>query len=136
MKIYVVNGYGYNPSESCIETYAIVCTSREDAEKQLDMIIEDQLIVAKSETYCGIQYAETIRKRNGNIHHYSLEMIYDLRKNEHKESFLWSTLVIGGNINNDEFHPVIDEDNDKPEIRVISQASISIREQEIEVTNK
>lgn len=131
MKIYVVHGYGCDPSESNIETYAIVCTSREDAEKQFNMIIEEQLMMAKSYTYCGVQYVETLRKRNGKIHHYHLDMIYDLRNPAQKEAFLWSTKVTGGNINNDEFHPVIDND-DRPELRIITEASVSIREQEIE----
>lgn len=131
MKIFVVNGYGVNPAESCIETYAIVCTSREDAEKQLEMIIEEQVMIAKSETSYGIQYIETIRKRNGNIHYYLLQQLFDLRKPEHRESFLWSTLVVGGNIKLDEFQPVFDEDSDRPELRIMSLASISIREQEL-----
>ncbi|ROT19595.1 hypothetical protein EEL53_10145 [Muribaculaceae bacterium Isolate-114 (HZI)] len=130
MKIYVIQGYGYDPTESKIETYAIVCMSREDAERQLDMIIEEQTMIARSETYCGIEYVETIRKRNGKVSHYKIEMIYNLRNQEHKEAFLWSTLVIGGNIKNDEFHPVMD-DGDSPEYRIMTQASITIREQEI-----
>lgn len=131
MKIYVVHGYGSNPSESNIETYAIVCTSREDAENQFNMIIEEQLMFAKSYTYCGVQYVETLRKLNGKIHHYHLEMVYDLRDPAQKESFLWSTKVVGGNISNDEFHPVIDNEN-RPELRIVTNASVSIREQDIE----
>lgn len=131
MKIYVVQGYGYNPSESCMETYAIVCSSQEDAEKQLCMIIEEQVMFAKSETYCGIQFIEDIQKINGNIRKYSIKMLYDLRKPEHKEAFLWSTLVIAGNIKNDEYHPVFDENDDRPMLRLMTQTSVSIREHEM-----
>lgn len=131
MKIFVINGYGMNAAESCIETYAIVCKSREDAEKQLAMIIEEQVMIAKGETSYGVQYIETIRKKNGKIHHYHLEQLFDLRKPEHRESFLWSTLVVAGNIKLDEFHPVFDEDSNRPEYRTMTLASISIREQEV-----
>lgn len=132
MKIYVVQGYGYDPSDNCLETYAKVFTSRKNAEKHLNMIIEEQTGIAESYRYSGIEYVETIQKRNGNLFYYGLEQIYDLRKPEHKEAFLWSTLVIGGNIKNDEFHPVFDEYNERPELRIMKQISISIREQEIE----
>lgn len=131
MKIFVVEGYGLNPAESCIETYAIICKSREDAEKQLEMIIEEQVMIANGETSYGVQYIETIRKRNGEIHHYLLEQLFDLRKPEHRESFLWSTLVVAGNIKLDEFHPVFDEDSNRPEYRTMTLASVSIREQEL-----
>ena len=131
MKIFVVNGYGMNPAESCMETYAIVCKSREDAEKQLEMIIEEQVMVAKSEVSSGIEFFEKVTKRNGEMTHYRLEQLFDLRKSEHRESFLWSTLVVAGNIKLDEFHPVFDEDNNCPEHRIMVLASISIREQEI-----
>lgn len=131
MKIFVVSGFGINPAESCMETYAVVCKSRDDAEKQLEMIVEEQVMIAKSEVSSGVQYIETIRKKNGNIHHYLLEQLFDLRKPYHRESFLWSTLVVAGNIKLDEFHPVFDEDNNRPEYRVMSLASLSIREHEV-----
>lgn len=131
MKIFVVEGYGLNPAESCLETYAIVCTSREDAEKRLETIVEEQVMVAKSEICNGIQCTETIYKKNGNIDYYLIQQRFDLRKSEHRESFLWSTLVVAGNIKLDEFHPVFDEDSDRPEYRTMAIASISIREQEL-----
>lgn len=131
MKIFVVEGYGLNPAESCLETYAIICTSREDAEKQLEMIIEEQVMIAKSEICNGIQCTETICKKNGNIDYYLIQQRFDLRKSEHRESFLWSTLVVAGNIKLDEFHPVFDEDSDRPEYRTMTLASVSIREQEL-----
>lgn len=130
MKIYVVHGFGYDISEASIETYAIVCTTREDANNQLAMIIEDHSIIAKSSRSYGIEFIETLRKKNGEIIHWKLEQIFDLRKSSHTEEFLYSTLVVGGNIKLDEFHPVINEGN-RPEFRIMPLASVSIREQEI-----
>ncbi len=130
MKLFIINGYGLDAQMSCIETYAIVCISMEDAERQLNLIIEEQRYIAKGETFCGVEYYETLRKRNGQIQSYTLEMLYDIRNPAQKESFLSGTLVIQGNIALDEFLPVLDESS-RPEIRVMKQASISIKELEV-----
>lgn len=134
MKIYVVHGYGCNPAESCFDTYAIVCTSREDAEKQLGMIIEEQIMIAKSEVSTGITFTEEISKVNGKLTHHLIRQVFDVNKPEQRESFLWSPQVIGGNIMLDEYHPVTD-DPTRPEHKHMTLASVGIREQEIKEPN-
>lgn len=126
MKLFVVKGYGYDPTEFGLETYAKVCASQAEAEKELHDIAEEQVSFVEGETYYGATYVETLRKRNGNIIDYKLEMIYDISDKEQKESFLRSTLVIGGGINNEDFQPLLNDCSSK--IKIIKQCSISISE--------
>lgn len=134
MKIYIVHGYGSNPSECCFDTYAIVCTSREDAEKQLGMIIEEQVMFAKADVSTGIDFTEEISKVNGKLTHHLIRQLFDVNKPEQREALLWSTPVVGGNIKPDEYHPVTD-DPTRPEYKYLTLASVGIREQEIKEPN-
>lgn len=128
MKVYVVSGYGYDGFEQDEEQYAYVYADREEAERKVHEMAEEQLQFVSSKD--GLVYYEYYNFKNGSLRYYRLEQVCDLRIPLHKEAYVWLS-KLSHICNVDEFTPKINNPADA--IQIVTVAYVSIDEQEINV---
>lgn len=73
MKVYVVSGYGYDGFEQDEEQYAYVYADREEAERKVHEMAEEQLQFVSSKD--GLVYYEYYNFKNGSLRYYRLEQV-------------------------------------------------------------
>lgn len=126
MKVYVVKGHGYDGFDVYRETYTEVYSSREEAEKRVRAIAEDQRQFVSCED--GMDYYESFNYKNGVLADYTLTQYCDLQKPLQKEAYvLLSGFVTICKV--DEFVPNIETSPDAH--RDVEVACVSIKEVEL-----
>lgn len=98
MKLLLLKGFGYDPSE--VERHAIanVFKTWSEVEVYLQAIIDDTRSVFTSYLYGDkMQFTETLHRRNGNLVGYVCKLCFDMTNPEHRELYTgiifdnWST---------------------------------------------
>ena len=126
MKVYVVQGHGYEGFDVYQKIYTDVYSSREEAEKRVHAIAEDQRQFASCED--GMNYYESFNYKNGVLSDYALTQYCDLQKPLQKEVYI----LLSGFAeicNVDEFAPNIETPPDAH--RDVEVAYVSIKEVEL-----
>ena len=88
MKLLLLEGFGYDPSEMERHAVAKVFKTRREVEVYLQATIDDTRFVLTS--YLDgdkIQFTESLHRRNGNLIGYVCKLCFDMTNPEHRELY-------------------------------------------------